>query len=73
MVFNGLGWSGMVSYGLSESVSVDLDYHRMVLNSQTYKWMGWDWDGMDLQVGGGTEHLTVLISATQHASVWGLI
>ena len=26
--------------------------------------MGWDgWDGLDLRVGGGIEHLTVLITA----------
>ena len=29
--------------------------------------MGWDWDGMDLRVGRGIEHLTVLI--IRH--IWG--
>ena len=30
MISVGLGWSQVVLDGLSESVSVDLDYHRMV-------------------------------------------
>ena len=61
MVSDGFGWSRMVSDGLGWSVSVDLDYHRMVSNTQTYKW-DWDWDGMDGSLGGrGIEHLTVLI------------
>ena len=40
MVSDGLRWSQMVSDGLGWSFSVDLDYHRMVLNTQTYKWIG---------------------------------
>ena len=42
-IFSCLTETRMVLDGLSESVSVDLDYHRMVLKyTQTYKW---DWVG----------------------------
>ena len=64
---DGLRWSWIVSDGLSESVSFDLDYHRMVKTPKPISgWMdGWDGIGMDLRVGGGIEHLTVLIKETQ--------
>ena len=60
MVFNGIQWysDGLVMSDLGWSVSVDTYSHKMVHNTPSYK-SGW-MDGMDLRVGGGIEHLTVL-------------
>ena len=58
MVTDGLGWSLMVADGVSWSVVVDFDYHRMVQNSQTFKWLGW------LDISGWSEvkeHLWLLV------------
>ena len=41
VVSNGLGWSQMVSDGLGCSFSVDLDYHR---TPKPISGLGWDWD-----------------------------
>ena len=62
MVSDGLGWSQMVSDGLGWSVSVDLDTIEWFKTPKPISGIGWDWMGwMDLRVGGGIEHLTVLI------------
>ena len=63
MVSDGLRWSQMVLDGLSQYILITIEWFKTPkpISGLGLGWMD-GWMGLDLRVGGGIEHLTVLIS-----------